>query len=86
VLAATSYAMRTQNNINHIFDPKHNLGNLTNELGGQRQVILTTLKTANGLFPSSGVFRFSVGIRGNAVWLEGIVQNGMPKLGSMWIP
>ena len=83
---AAAYAMRTQNNINHIFAEKHNLGSLVNKLGGQRNTINAILNAGNGRFPTSGVFKFPVSVGGQNVWIKGVVQNGMPKLGTMWIP
>lgn len=78
--------MRTQNNINHIFDAKHNLGPLVNKLGGQRNTVNAVLNAGNGKFPTSGVFKFPVSVGGQNVWIKGAVHNGMPKLGTMWIP
>jgi len=83
---ATTYAMRTQNNIDHIFAAKHNLGPLVTKLGGQRKTINAVLNAGNGKFPTSGVFRFKVNLGGQDVMIKGAVHNGMPKLGTMWIP
>jgi RHS repeat-associated protein len=83
---ATAYAMRTQNNIDHIFAAKHNLGILVTKFGGQRNTINAVLNAANGRFPSSGFFNFSINVGGQNVWIRGIVQEGMPKIGTMWIP
>ena len=83
---ATAYAMRTQNNIDHIFAAKHKLGPLVNKLGGQRNTINAALNAGNGRFPTSGVFRMQVNVGGQNVRIKGAVHNGMPKLGTMWIP
>jgi hypothetical protein len=83
---AVGYAMRTQNNIDHIFAAKHNLGPLVSKLGGQQNTIRAALNAGNGMFPSSGVFKFPVNVGGQSVWIKGTVQGGMPKLGTMWIP
>ncbi len=83
---ATTYAMRTQNNIDHIFAAKHKLGPLVNKLGGQKNTIRSALNAGNGMFPANGLFKFPVNIGGQNVWIKGTVGAGMPKLGTMWIP
>ena len=68
-----SYALRTQNNIDHIFAAKHNLGPLESKLGGQQNTVRAALNAGNGMFPSSGVFKFPVNVVDQSVWIKGTV-------------
>jgi len=73
--------------LTHIFAPKHNLGPLTNQLGGQQNTLRAVLNAANGKLPASGVFNnIPVNVNGYTIFLRGSVHNGIPKLGTMFIP
>ena len=74
------------NNLNHIFSSKHNLEPLIKILGNQRNVLSTVLFASNGQFPSAGTFSANVNLYGYDIWIRGSVVNGIPKIGTMFIP
>ena len=75
-----------ENNINHIFNAKHNLDPLINICGNERNVMSMVLSAANGQYPSSGPFVAKVSLYGYDIWISGAVVNGVPKIGTMYIP
>ncbi|MGG5600778.1 RHS repeat-associated core domain-containing protein [Myroides sp. C8-3] len=83
---AVSYAMK--NKVPHIFGKAaHNLDPLVTKLGGYENTFRAVLNAANGKFPTSGVFKdLSVNVGGYNVLLRGNVVNGVPKIGTMFIP
>jgi len=84
---AVNLVMRNSNNVRHIFARKHNLESLVNNLGGQENTIRAVLNAGNGRFPSSGIFRnLPVNVSGQVVYLRGSVVNGIPRIGTMFIP
>lgn len=75
------------NKLNHLFPAKHNFGSLINKLGGQENTVRAVLNAANGKLPTSGVFNnISVNVGGSTVLIRGNVINGVPRLGTMFIP
>ena len=79
--------MRNSNDVRHIFASKHNLGPLVNRLGGQENTIRAVLNAGNGSFPASGVFRnLPVNVGRQTIFLSGNVINGVPRIGTMFIP
>lgn len=83
---AVSWASRPEK-LTHLFDPKHNLGPLVNQLGGQQNTLRAVLNAANGRLPASGVFNnIPVNVGGQTIFIRGSVHNGIPKLGTMFIP
>lgn len=64
----------------------HNLDPLVTKPGGQENTIRAALNVANGKFPASGVFNIPVNVGGQIVFIRGSVVNGVPKLGTMFIP
>jgi hypothetical protein len=84
---AVGLVMKDANKVNHIFAPKHNLGGLVNQLGGQENAVRAVLNAANGRFPASGVFdNIAVSVGGQTVFIRGSVVNGVPRIGTMFIP
>ncbi|HRK29329.1 MAG TPA: RHS repeat-associated core domain-containing protein [Chitinophagales bacterium] len=84
---AVGLVMRNSNDIRHIFAAKHNLGPLVNRLGGQESTIRAVLNAANGKLPASGVFNnIPVNVGGQTVFIRGSVVNGIPRIGTMFIP
>jgi len=82
-----SVSMRTQNNIDHIFNSKHNLGSLVSKFGGEANTLKAVINAANGRFPANGVFnRILVILEGQDVYLNGIVKNGVPIISTMFTP
>ena len=67
--------INNQNNLNHIFQSKHNLSQLINQLGGKENTIRTVLNTLNGKLPSNGI---EIYVRGNVI-------NGVNRIGTMYI-
>jgi RHS repeat-associated protein len=82
---AVAYAMK--NKVDHVFGKAaHNLEQLVTKLGGHENTFRAVLKAANGKFSSSGLFNISVNIGGHNVMIRGSVVNGIPKIGTMFIP
>ena len=84
-----NYIMRNPNKINHIFNQaRHNLTPLVNRLGGQENTVKTVLNTLNssGNLPLSGLFESTINIGGTDITVRGIVQEGFPKIATMFIP
>jgi hypothetical protein len=73
----------------HVLDPeKHNLGNLIQAAGGRSeamQQIVGSLSDGVGL-PESGPFEVTRTIQGEVVTIRGAVVNGVPKIGTAFIP
>lgn len=75
------------NKLNHLFPAKHNLGSLVDKLGGQENTVRAVLNAANGKLPASGLFNnIPVNVGGSTVFIRGNVINGVPRLGTMFIP
>ncbi|MEM7110684.1 MAG: hypothetical protein AAF519_20815, partial [Bacteroidota bacterium] len=84
---AVSLVMKDPNKVKHLFPAKHNLGPLVNKLGGQQNTVRAVLNAANGKLPASGLFRdIPVRVGGQTVFIRGNVINGVPRLGTMFIP
>jgi hypothetical protein len=81
-----AYAMK--NKVTHIFGKaEHNLNPLVTKLGGQENTFRAVLNGLNGKLPASGVFNnISVNVAGYNVMVRGSVVNGVPKIGTMFIP
>ena len=75
--------------IEHVIDPaKHNFGDLVEAAGGRSeamQQIVAGLSDGAGL-PESGPFEVTRTIQGEAVTIRGAVVNGVPKIGTAFIP
>lgn len=79
--------MKDANKLGHLFAPKHNLGPLVSKLGGQENTVRAVLNAANGKLPASGFFhQVPVQVHGQTVIIRGNVINGVPRLGTMYIP
>lgn len=84
---AVGLVMNDPNKVAHLFAPKHNLGGLVSKFGGQENTIRAVLNAANGKLPASGVFNnLPVNVGGQTIFLRGNVINGVPRLGTMFIP
>ncbi|HEX8103183.1 MAG TPA: RHS repeat-associated core domain-containing protein [Solirubrobacteraceae bacterium] len=83
--AAVSATLRDPNKLRHIFDkPEHNLGGLTRELGGResvvREAVLAVPRRTTGTFEvSRQVGRYNLTVRGRVV-------NGVPRIGTVFVP
>jgi hypothetical protein len=73
----------------HVIDPaKHNFGNLVQAAGGRSetmQEIVGSLSDGAGL-PESDPFEVTRTIQGEEVTIRGAVVNGVPKIGTAFIP
>jgi RHS repeat-associated protein len=84
---ALNAVMRDSNRLEHIFGQggKHNLGRLTQELGGQqavvREAILRVPRTQ-----AEGVFKLSDQIGPHPVTITGRIMNGVPRISNIWVP
>jgi len=79
--------MKDANKLNHLFPAKHNLGPLVNKMGGLENTIRAVLNAANNKLPVSGVFNnISVNVAEQTVFIRGNVINGVPHLGTIFIP
>ena len=83
---AVTYAM--ENKVTHVFgQARHNLSPLVTELGGHENTFRAVLNGLNGRLPSSGVFNnIPVNVGNYNVMVRGSVVNGVPKIGTMFIP
>jgi len=76
-----------ENKLNHLFAAKHNLIELVTELGGEENTIKAVLNAAIGKLPADGVFEnIAVSVSGTTVYISGNVINGIPYIGTMYIP
>lgn len=68
--------------------PKPWLNHLSTQMGGNQNVIKSALQNANGrILPNAqGVFNTPVNVGGYNVMIRGSVVNGVPKIGTMFIP
>lgn len=77
------------NKLKHIFYKSgHKLEPLVQKLGGEEKTIKTVIKniTTQGKLPSVGQFEVTTNICGYNVVVRGFVHNGVPKLGTIYIP
>ena len=77
--------INNQNNLNHIFQSKHNLSQLINQLGGKENTIRTVLNTLNGKLPSNGIYSIQININGIEIYVRGNVINRINRIGTMYI-
>ncbi len=76
------------NSISHILASKHNLGLLLSKAGSEANIIrrLYLSLGQTGSLPASGVFEKVVSIYGYDVTIRGAVVNGVPRIGTAFIP
>ena len=84
---AVGLMMKNPNKVKHLFEPKHNLGGVVSKLGGGENTIRAVLNAVNGRLPASGVFKnVPVNVGGQTIFIRGSVVNGVPRIGTMFIP
>ena len=84
---AVQKMMRNKNKIDrHIFVPKHKLENVVNTLGGKENTIRQALIELNGKLPVSGKFEATIELGGSQVTVRGYVVDGLPDIGTMFVP
>ena len=84
-----AYVMKNPSKIVHIFgQTRHNLMPLVSKLGNNENVVRSTLQSlvASNKLPTAGIFEQTVKVGGYNVTVRGIVQNGIPKIATMFIP
>jgi hypothetical protein len=71
----------------HVFKKvEHNLNPLVESLGGERNVVRAVLDGANGRLPASGLFKdLPVTIGDTTVYVRGVIVDGVPKIGTMFV-
>lgn len=84
---AVSYAT-TESKLEHIFAKKcHKLDPLVKALGGERQVVREVIRALDGRLPLKGEFKdIIVKVGGFEIFVRGSVHEGIPKIGTMFIP
>lgn len=84
---ALSAVMRDPNRLEHIFGQggKHNIGQLTNELGGQEAVVREAILRIPRSQPE-GVFKIATDIGPHSVTVTGRMMNGVPRVSNVWVP
>ena len=85
--AALGAVMRDSNKLEHIFGQggKHNLGQLTQELGGQQAVVREAILRVPRSQPE-GVFKLSSRIGPHPVRITGRMMDGVPRISNVWVP
>ncbi|NDK57359.1 RHS repeat-associated core domain-containing protein [Pontibacter sp. BT213] len=84
---AVGLLVKDPNKLNHLFPAKHNLSSLVSMLGGKENTIRAVLNSANGKLPATGIFKdVPVNVAGQTVLIRGNVINGVPRIGTMFIP
>ncbi|WP_278999127.1 RHS repeat domain-containing protein, partial [Alistipes communis] len=84
---AVQKMMRNKDKIDfHIFVPKHKLENVVNTLGGKENTIRQALIELNGKLPVSGKFEATIELGGSQVTVRGYVVDGLPDIGTMFVP
>jgi hypothetical protein len=85
--AALSAVMRDPNRLEHIFGQagKHNLAQLTQELGGQQAVVREAiLRVPRG--QAEGVFKIASQVGSHRITVTGRMMNGVPRISNIWVP
>ena len=77
--------MRNPNDLEHIFGQggKHNLAQLTQELGGERAVVREAILRVSN--ESEGVFEVSRQIGSYRVTITGRMIDGVPRISNIWV-
>jgi len=71
----------------HLFGKaEHDLGPVVARLGGEENTVRAILNALNGKLPSVGRFEETVSEGGQSVHVSGSVVNGIPKIGTMYVP
>jgi RHS repeat-associated protein len=81
---AIDYILQNTSKMTHLFQPKHNLGDLVRKLGSEENVVIEVIKNL-GKLPKSGTFEVIRNIAGYDVTIRGVVVDKIPKVGTMFI-
>ena len=75
------------NKLNHIFGKaEHNFDPLIQRFGSQQAVVEQMYRGLQGVVPSGGRFTVTRTIGGESVVIDGAVVNGVPRIGTAYIP
>lgn len=76
------------NSLSHILASKHNLNLLLTKAGSEANIIrrLYLSLGQSGTLPANGTFETTVAIYGNNVTIRGAVVDGIPRIGTAFIP
>lgn len=77
-------ALRPQK-MEHVFDPKHNFDPLVSQFGS-REAVMEQFVRNIGQVPTRGTFEVTRTIGGQSVVIRGAVVNGVPRIGTAFIP
>ena len=93
VVAGGSEIEKLNNKLNHIFNKKeHKLDDFLNKFeNNQQQAYSATIKKlekdmAKGNLPNNFTSGYKVNIKGFEVTVRGVIKNGKPEIGTMFIP
>jgi hypothetical protein len=79
----------TSANLEHVIDPeKHGFGDLVASTGGREEALRAILDSLHGAtdLPAAGRYEVNRKIAGETVTIRGAVVNGIPRLGTAFIP
>ncbi|MCX4237245.1 polymorphic toxin-type HINT domain-containing protein [Streptomyces ortus] len=79
----------TPANLEHVIDPaKHGFGDLVARTGGREEALRSIMDSLHGAtdFPAAGRYEVNREIAGETVTIRGAVVNGVPRLGTAFIP
>jgi hypothetical protein len=84
-------AVADPNKLHHIFgEPKHNLGPLLNQFGGNQQAAFEAVQNAaQAAIQQQGItgkYKIVVNVAGLDVTVKGTVMNGVARIGTFYIP
>lgn len=77
-------ALRPQK-MEHVFDPKHNFDSLVSQFGSREAVMEQFVRNIGPVLPR-GTFEVTRTIGGQSVVIRGAVVNGVPRIGTAFIP
>jgi RHS repeat-associated protein len=82
---AVVYAV--ENKSIHVFGKAaHNLSGYLTTMGGEEAAFRGVVNALSGRLTSSGVFETTVSVSGYNITVRGFLSNGIPKIGTMFIP
>jgi hypothetical protein len=79
----------TPANLEHVIDPaKHGFGDLVAKTGGREGALRSIMDSLHGAtdLPAAGRYEVNREISGETVTIRGAVVNGVPRLGTAFIP
>ncbi|MGH1601751.1 hypothetical protein, partial [Campylobacter majalis] len=88
----TQKVKKLDNKLNHIFNKKeHKLDDFLNKFQNNQQAYNATIKElekdmANGKLPNNFTSGHKVNIKGYEITVRGVIKDGKPEIGTMFIP